>query len=55
LNELETLIHIYSSFELTMRIRIGQPNGLRYGRLEGRDSLTKRTKPKATKKANLAV
>ena len=30
-------------------------NGSRYRRLEGRDSPTKRTKPKATKKANLAV
>jgi hypothetical protein len=30
-------------------------NGLRYRRLEGRDSPTKRRKPKATKKVNLAV
>jgi len=30
-------------------------NGSRYRRLAGRDSLPKRTKPKATKKANLAV
>jgi hypothetical protein len=31
------------------------PNGSRYRRLAGRDSLTKRTKPNATKKTDLAV
>jgi hypothetical protein len=44
---------LLSTGVLTARVRVAPCKG--YRRLEGRDSPTKRTKPKATNKAILAV